>query len=137
MLRSQPKRPSCRSRRHWLPSPLNGRGIEGERLSQWGARATGPYRPATRRTARVRRSSCQRTPFVIGASSFVIRPSQTEIIKTPEISLFYGLKSHPTMTQRIVANPRLVGRVTPCAPLLTSKSASHPHRHLPAAFLNT
>ena len=34
MLRSHPKRPRCRPRRHWLPSPLHGpsmgRGIEGE-----------------------------------------------------------------------------------------------------------
>ena len=96
------------------------------------ARATGPYRPATRRTERVRRSICQRTPFVIGASSFfrhstfVIRHSQTEIIKTPEISLFYILKPHPTITQPIVANPWAVGRVTPCAPLLTSQRTSFP-----------
>jgi hypothetical protein len=53
------------------------------------ARATGPYRPATRRTERVRRSFSQRTPFVIGALSFfrhltfVIRHSQTETIVKP------------------------------------------------------
>jgi len=60
-----------------------------ERLQTRGARATGPYRPATRRTERVRRSFCQRTPFVIGASSFfrhstfVIRHSQTETHQKP------------------------------------------------------
>jgi len=114
-----------------------------ERLQTRVARATGPYRPATRRTERVRRSFSQRTPFVIGASSFfrhstfVIRHSQTEIIKNPRNITFYALKPHPTITQRIVANPWVVGRVTPCAPLLTSKSASHPNRQLPAAFLNT
>jgi len=101
-----------------------------ERLQTRVARATGPYRPATRRTERVRRSFCQRTPFVIGASSFfrhstfVIRHSQTEIIKNPRNITFYALKPHPTMTQRIVANPWAVGRVTPCAPLLTSKRTS-------------
>jgi len=41
------------------------------------------------------------------------------------------------MTQRIAANPWVVGRVTPCTPLLTSKSASHPNCHFPNAFLNT
>jgi len=34
------------------------------------------------------------------------------------------LKPHPTITQRIVANPRLVGRVTPCAPRLACKRTS-------------
>jgi hypothetical protein len=34
------------------------------------------------------------------------------------------LKPHPTTTQRIVANPRLVGRVTPCAPRLACKRTS-------------
>jgi len=101
-----------------------------ERLQTRVARATGPYRPATRRTERVRRSFCQRTPFVIGASSFfrhstfVIRHSQAEIIKNPRNITFYALKPHPTITQPIVANPRVVGRVTPCAPLLTSKRTS-------------
>ena len=112
-----------------------------ERLQTRVARATGPYRPATRRTERVRRSFCPRTPFVIGASSFfrhstfVIRHSQTEIIKNPRNITFYALKPHPTITQPIVANPWVVGRVTPCAPLLTSKSASHPSCRLPTAAL--
>jgi len=57
-------------------------------------------------------------------STFIIRHSQTEIIKNPRNITFYGLKPHPTITQRIVANPRAVGRVTPCAPLLTSKRTS-------------
>jgi len=158
MLRSQPKRPRCRSRRHWFPLPSTGRGIEGglrvrgghiqsrnsgliARLSPWVARATGPYRPATRRTERVRRSFSQRTPFVIGALSFfrhltfVIRHSQTETIKNPRNITFLQMKPHPTITQRNVANPRVVGRVTPCAPLLTSKPASHPSCHFPNAFL--
>jgi len=103
-----------------------------ERLQTRVARATGPYRPATRRTERVRRSFCQRTPFVIGASSFfrhstfVIRHSQAEIIKNPKNITFYALKPHPTITQRIAANPRVVVRVTPCAPLLTSQRTSFP-----------
>jgi len=159
------------------------------------ARATGPYRPATRRTERVRRSFSQRTPFVIGALSFfrhltfvirhsqtetivkplkyhflrfetamngpqacppstpptfvigassffrhltfVIRHSQTETIKNPRNITFLQMKPHPTTTQRIAANPWVVGRVTPCAPLLTSKSASYPSCHFPNAFLNT
>ena len=111
-----------------------------EHLQTRVARATGPYRPATRRTERVRRSFCQRTPFVIGASSFfrhstfVIRHSQTEIIKNPRIITFYALNPHPTTTQSIAANPRAVGRVTPCAPLLTSKPASYPSRHYPNAL---
>ena len=49
-----------------------------ERLQTRLARATGPYRPATRRTERVRRSFCQRTIrhwcFVI-LSSFNLRHS--------------------------------------------------------------
>ena len=71
-----------------------------ERLQTRVARATGPYRPATRRTERVRRSFCQRTPFVIGASSFfrhstfVIRHSQTEIIKNPRNITIFTMK-HP------------------------------------------
>ena len=103
-----------------------------ERLQTRVARATGPYRPATRRTERVRRSFCRRTPFVIGASSFfrhstfVIRHSQTEIIKNPRNITFYALKPHPTITQRIAANPWAVGRVTPCAPLLASQRTSFP-----------
>jgi len=158
MLRSQPKRPRCRSRRHWFPLPSTGRGIEGglrvrgghiqsrnsgliARLSPWVARATGPYRPATRRTERVRRSFSQRTPFVIGALSFfrhltfVIRHSQTETIKNPRNITFLQMKPHPTITQRNVANPWVVGRVTPCAPLLTFKSPSHPSCRLPTAAL--
>ena len=99
-----------------------------ERLQTRVARATGPYRPATRRTERVRRSFSQRTPFVIPK----LKP-----IKNPRNITFYALKPHPAITQRIVANPWVVGRVTPCAPLLTSKSASHRNRQLPAAFLNT
>ena len=69
-----------------------------EHLQTRVARATGPYRPATRRTERVRRSFCQRTPIVIGASSFfrhsrfVIRHSQAEIIKNPRNITFYALK---------------------------------------------
>ena len=111
-----------------------------ERLQTRVARATGPYRPATRRTERVRRSFCQRTPFVIGASSFfrhltfVLRHSQTETIKNPRNITFLQMKPHPTITQRNVANPWVVGRVTPCAPLLTSKSASYPSCHFPNAF---
>jgi len=112
-----------------------------EHLQTRVARATGPYRPATRQTERVRRSFCQRTPFVIGASSFfrhstfVIRHSQTVIIKNPRNITFYALNPHPTMTQRIAANPWAVGRVTPCAPLLTSKPASYPSGHFPNALL--
>ena len=103
-----------------------------EHLQTRVARATGPYRPATRRTERVRRSFCQRTPFVIGTSSFfrhstfVIRHSPTEIIKNPRNITFYALKPHPTITQYIAADPRVVGRVTPCAPLLTSQRTSFP-----------
>jgi len=103
-----------------------------ERVQTRVARATGPYRPATRRTERVRRSVCQRTPFVIGASSFfrhstfVIRHSQAEIIKNPGNITFYALKPHPTITQYIAVDPRVVGRVTPCAPRLTSKRTSFP-----------
>ena len=72
-----------------------------ERLQTRVARATGPYRPATRRTERVRRSFCQRTPFVIGASSFfrhstfVIRHSQTEIIKNPRNITFLRIETSP------------------------------------------
>jgi hypothetical protein len=39
---------------------------------------------------------------------------------------FYALKPHPTITQRIAADPRVVGRVTPCAPLLASNHRSFP-----------
>ena len=76
-----------------------------------------------------------RHSFVIQHSSFVIRHSQTEIIKNPRNITFYALKPHPTMTQRIVANPRAVGRVTPCAPLLTSQRTSFPNRRHPYASL--
>jgi hypothetical protein len=103
-----------------------------ERLQTRVARATGPYRPATRRTERVRRSFCQRT---IRHSTFVIRHSQTEIIKNPRNITFYNLKPHPTTTQRIATHPRVVGRVTPCAPLLTSKRTSFPNRRHPNASL--
>ena len=86
---------------HFPQNPLINTFITmNERLQTRVARATGPYRPATRRTERVRRSFCQRTPFVIGASSlvlrhsfviqhFVIRHSQTEIIKNPRNITFY------------------------------------------------
>ena len=72
-----------------------------ERLQTRVARATGPYRPATRRTERVRRSFCQRTSFVICASSFfrhltfVIRHSQTETIKNPRNITFYSFETAP------------------------------------------
>jgi len=61
---------------------------------------------------------------IIRHRCFVIRHSQTEIIKNPRNITFYALKPHPTTTQRIVANPRLVGRVTPCAPRLACKRTS-------------
>jgi len=70
-----------------------------ERLQTRVARATGPYRPATRRTERVRRSFGQRTPFVIGASSFfrhstfVIRHSQTETFSKPRNNTFITMKN--------------------------------------------
>jgi len=85
----------------------------------------------------VRRSFCQPTPFVIGASSFfrhlafVIRHSQTETIKNPRNITFLQMKPHPTMTQHIAANPRVVGRVTPCAPRLPPARAKFPRRRLP------
>ena len=72
-----------------------------ERLQTRVARATGPYRPATRRTERVRRSFCQRTPFVIGASSFfghstfVIRHSQTETHQKPQKYHFLRFETAP------------------------------------------
>jgi len=127
---------------HFPQNPRNNTFITmNEHLQTRVARATGPYRPATRRTERVRRSFCPRTPFVIGASSFfrhstfVIRHFQTEIIKNPRNITFYALKPHTTMTQRIVANPWAVGRVTPCAPLLTSQRTSFPNRGHPNASL--
>ena len=45
------------------------------------------------------------------------------------------MKPHPTITQRIAANPRAVGRVTPCAPLLASRPTSYPGCHFPIALL--
>jgi len=42
----------------------------------------------------------------------------------PRNNTFYALKPHPTITQYIAADRRLVGRVTPCAPLLASKRTS-------------
>jgi len=97
-----------------------------ERLQTRVARATGPYRPATRRTERVRRSFCQRTPFVIGASSFfhystfVIRHSQTEIIKNPRNITFYTLQRHEITRQSM-------GEATPqsaCSAGKQSRSAT-------------
>jgi len=68
--------PSPRGPRRLWENPRNITFITmNERLQTRVARATGPYRPATRRTERVRRSICQRTPFVIGASSFNLRHS--------------------------------------------------------------
>ena len=115
---------------HFPQNPRINTFITMNEFANKGGTGHCPYRPATRRTERVRRSICQRTPFVIGASSFfrhstfVIRHCQTEIIKNRRNITFYALKPHPTMTQRIVANPWAVGRVTPCAPLLTSKRTS-------------
>jgi len=48
-----------------------------ERLQTRVARATGPYRPATRRTERVRRSFCQRTPFP------TVRPAPLNRVGSP------------------------------------------------------
>jgi len=55
--------------------------------------------------------------------------------QNPRNNTFYTFKPHPTMTQHIAANPRVVGRVTPCAPLLTFKPASYPSCHFPIALL--
>ena len=77
----------------------------------------------------------QPSSFNLRHSTFVIRHSQTEIIKNPRNITFYALKPHPTTTQRIVANPWAVGRVTPCAPLLTSQRTSFPNRGHPNASL--
>ena len=41
------------------------------------------------------------------------------------------MKPHPTITQRIVANPWVVGRVTPFAPRLPPARAKFPRRRLP------
>ena len=57
--------------------------------------------------------------------------------QTPVISLFYALKPHPTITQRITADPRVVGRVTPCAPLLPSNHRSFPQSSPSKFLLNT
>jgi len=103
-----------------------------ERLQTRVARATGPYRPATRRTERVRRSFCQRTPFVIGASSFFRHSTfvipKLKPIKKPRNITFYALKLESTTpeTSRPHANPWAVGRATPCAPLLTSQRTRFP-----------
>jgi len=57
--------------------------------------------------------------------------------QNPRNITFYALKQESTTaeTSRPHANPWAVGRVTPCAPLLTSKSPSHPSCHFPNAFL--
>jgi len=47
-------------------------------------------------------------------------------IKNPRNITYYALKPHPTITQCIAADPRVVGRVTPCAPLLASNHRSFP-----------
>ena len=41
------------------------------------------------------------------------------------------MKPHPTIPQRNVANPWVVGRVTPCAPRLPPAPAKFPQRRLP------
>ena len=70
------------------------------------ARATRPSRRATAPTKRP--------------------PARTKNSKNPRNITYYALKPHPTTTQRIATNPWAVGRVTPCAPLLTSKRTSFP-----------
>jgi len=57
--------------------------------------------------------------------------------QNPRNITFYALKQESTTaeTSRPHANSWAVGRVTPCAPLLTSKSASHPNCHFPNALL--
>ena len=57
--------------------------------------------------------------------------------KTPEISLFYILKPRPTITIAPSPTHGVVGRVTPCAPLLASRPTSYPGCHFPIALLNT
>ena len=52
-------------------------------------------------------------------------------IKNPRNITFYALKPHPTITQRIAANPWAVGRVTPCAPRLQPMGTNFPRRRLP------
>ena len=51
-------------------------------------------------------------------------PSAVKNSENPRNNTFYALKPHPTSTQCIAADRRLVGRVTPCAPLLSSKRTS-------------
>ena len=80
---------------------------------------------------RTRALACFRPRLAVGTDA---RPRAsvsraTDIVVPPKLpkyhfSPFYALKPHPTITQPIVANPRAVGRVTPCAPLLTSQRTS-------------
>jgi len=68
-------------------------------------------------------------PFLpVSAPSGVLADTEHFFKKNPRNITFYALKPHPTTTQRIAANPRAVGRVTPCAPLLTSQRTSFPNR---------
>jgi hypothetical protein len=72
--------------------------------------------------------------------AFVIRHSQTETRRNPRNITFYAFPPNSEVSNEIEKTrraPGMVGRVTPCAPLLTSKSASYPSCHLPNAFLNT
>jgi len=57
--------------------------------------------------------------------------------ENPRNNTFYILKPHRTITQRTIANPRVVGRVTPCAPLLASNHRSFPQSSPSKFLLNT
>ena len=57
--------------------------------------------------------------------------------QNPRNITFYILKPRPTITIAPSPTHGVVGRVTPCAPLLASRPTSYPGCHFPIAFLNT
>jgi len=97
-----------------FPLPSTGRGIEGEGWSY-------PEPPPVR--------------FFLYQPHPGSRLNTENSIKNPEISLFYILKPRPTITIAPSPTHGLVGRVTPCAPLLASKPTSYPGCHFPIALL--
>ena len=99
------------------------------------ARATGPYRPATRRTEWVRRTFCGRSPFPpvrpallrragspAGRASGPCQPGMVRAVAIyPKTEVGNGIKR----TRRA---PFVAGRGTPCAPRQPPSCANFPRR---------
>ena len=133
---------SCPNRilgRSLMIPPLHPGGMPA--CSRWLSEATPPEprAPESRTPAGVPAPFMHlgpRNPRVASPTMrFQTPASSQKDLKNPRNNTCYILKPHPT--QRTSANPRVVGRVTLCAPLLASNHRNFPQSSPSKFLLNT